>query len=858
MLPGHGYQNMLGLNMPSPLMGQSSATSPASSLSMPHPYLANQGLPLSHMGMAAALDSCQARAQAAEAQVAQLMQMMELNQQSQASTGASAKVQGVVPHGVARQLRSTGRPMPEAPFSQRSLQQVLGAAARQANGGETTADLNRMSSPIEGSPMSDGSRRSSRLERHHLDKEQLRLRAKLKPQQTLRGYLEELRSENPRCIFIVRRINKLGFRSKSLLEGHYAQYGKVLQVCVAHSKVKPLPNSGQTARTRPGNFGLVVMQDPAAVQKVLDKGENHFIDGVEISVQKYQPSGMEGDEEEEDDFKVDGEIKPLTTKATRSQKGEDTGGSTQTGSSEGSSRSGKSGGLVTGDADDWNRQESGSSNSSSVAASYGSGQAPTSPLDWQAARSGPPQSLRDFQDPASPQPEADRKFLVSLSATELNELQQVLQSVPALPARPPPQAPSPQLPDTSNLASILDSLQGIAQESQNTHGFTRENIIQAATLVSAAKQQLAYLHAECKSKLAELTATAAAVISTPAPPLTSSPQANFLTSLAAGATPPTAALLNPTPPLGGLGTQPPVFPGIQAQAMAILQAQQHLNLLQAQLGADLSRWMTTDYPMPEPFPPAPPTGAIRGFAGDGHVPTVPPDFLTPNLALFQDAPGLSTNAEAYYQSEEALEDPASEGFGSEVQQDTLRGYFNELSSEDPNRIFLARRINKLGFRAQEELWLHYSKYGPVEKVLVTNAKARNSRLHPQGKLRPGSLAIVVMETPATVKEIMALGEEQLVGGQVIKLQKFEPTAPKGRSGGMKHHTEMSTSPVPADPQGSSFSGSGGSGPETKGKQEDGSSGSYDLEGEGSSQEAQESPSRSQPQPVVVTGFTYSM
>ncbi|CAE7857482.1 unnamed protein product, partial [Symbiodinium microadriaticum] len=102
--------------------------------------------------------------------VAQLMQMMELNQQSQASTGASAKVQGVVPHGVARQLRSTGRPMPEAPFSQRSLQQVLGAAARQANGGETTTDMNRMSSPIEGSPMSDGSRRSSRLERHHLDK----------------------------------------------------------------------------------------------------------------------------------------------------------------------------------------------------------------------------------------------------------------------------------------------------------------------------------------------------------------------------------------------------------------------------------------------------------------------------------------------------------------------------------------------------------------------------------------------------------------------------------------------------------------------------------------------------------------
>ncbi|OLP83051.1 hypothetical protein AK812_SmicGene36231 [Symbiodinium microadriaticum] len=108
--------------------------------------------------------------------------------------------------------------------------------------------------------------------------------------------------------------------------------------------------------------------------------------------------------------------------------------------------------------------------------------------------SGAPQSLGDFQDPASPQPEdaggleaereitgidaeADRKFLVSLSATELNELgttgksralQQVLQRG------------TQYRPDTSNLASILDRLQGIAQESQNTHGFTRENIIQAS------------------------------------------------------------------------------------------------------------------------------------------------------------------------------------------------------------------------------------------------------------------------------------------------------------------------------------------------------------------------------------------
>ncbi|CAE7243666.1 unnamed protein product [Symbiodinium natans] len=121
---------------------------------------------------------------------------------------------------------------------------------------------------------------------------------------------------------------------------------------------------------------------------------------------------------------------------------------------------------------------------------------------------------------------------------------------------------------------------------------------------------------------------------------------------------------------------------------------------------------------------------------------------------------------------------------------------------------------------------------------------------------------VVMETSAVVKEIMALGEEQLVAGQVIKLQTFRPNAPKARSGGMKQDPETSTSPAPSDPQGScprsSSSGSGGSGPESKGKQEDASSGSYDLEGDGSSQEAQHSPSCSQPKPAIVAKFTYSM
>eukprot|EP00971_Amphidinium_carterae_P242652 4817960-Amphidinium_carterae.1 len=74
--------------------------------------------------------------------------------------------------------------------------------------------------------------------------------------ETLRRHLEDLKNVDERCIFITRRINKLGFRSRLPLEQHFSKYGKVMQVLVAHSKVKPFQQNGSQPRTRPGNFGL--------------------------------------------------------------------------------------------------------------------------------------------------------------------------------------------------------------------------------------------------------------------------------------------------------------------------------------------------------------------------------------------------------------------------------------------------------------------------------------------------------------------------------------------------------------------------------------------------------------------------
>jgi hypothetical protein len=105
---------------------------------------------------------------------------------------------------------------------------------------------------------------------------------------TLRSHLTELSAEDPESIFIARRINKLGFRSREILHQHFAQYGVVSRVLVAHSKVKPFRDSRGQLRTRPGGLGLIVMRDAATVRAILSNGEEQMVAGQQIRVQCFE------------------------------------------------------------------------------------------------------------------------------------------------------------------------------------------------------------------------------------------------------------------------------------------------------------------------------------------------------------------------------------------------------------------------------------------------------------------------------------------------------------------------------------------------------------------------------------------
>jgi hypothetical protein len=105
---------------------------------------------------------------------------------------------------------------------------------------------------------------------------------------------------------------------------------------------------------------------------------------------------------------------------------------------------------------------------------------------------------------------------------------------------------------------------------------------------------------------------------------------------------------------------------------------------------------------------------------------------------------------------------------------TLGMHLADLQGEDPRKVFIARRINRMGLKSQEILAKHYSAYGEVSRVLVAPSKVKHFKSS-QPRIRPGSLGFVVMANASSVDRILAAGREQAVAGCFISIGPFEQT-----------------------------------------------------------------------------------
>jgi hypothetical protein len=608
-----------------------------------------------------------------------------------------------------------------------------------------------------------------------------------KSRDTLRKYLQELRNQDPRCVFITRRINKLGFRSKDLLEQHYSRYGEVTQVFVAHSRVKPFKDVSTIPRTRPGNFGLVVMKCPEDVERVLAEGNEQIVAGVQIEVhmferttdmQKVQELKEEPEDKRQDVDKafvnVPSRPPPGLTGNSRSLRFKDVSPAAAdqdmetldaqevglplillpTSKPQGSFESNK--------ADEG--EESGSSGEASRVPSSndsrnGANVAIMSVGDWRRARS------------------------------------QAISSNLAVPVARSEVAADVDLSRSANLKWVLGQLGRISKEPDK---MTREESLKAQALLQMARHSLRNLEEECT-----------AMTEAPGFP---SPSDGFVPHGFLPAALPTAPMpapsmptpMPPTPmpyPLPHVGSMPGPC---QLPAPASFTSHQLLDLNrrheECQRILELSRSVPVVAGLllgvPEaPIQPLPGQGLpwstavpphLPAAAGGGHT-GAPSDagnarvalaaaaaaalaaaaaaaFVADNTSRTKEQPERTTR----HSGHSILEEPQA------VRKDTLRSHLTEVSHEDQACIFIARRINKLGFRSREILRQHYSQYGDVSRVLVAHSKVKPFRdAYGHLRTRPGGLGLIVMQSAESVSKILAAGEEQLVAGHQIRVQVFE-------------------------------------------------------------------------------------
>lgn len=135
--------------------------------------------------------------------------------------------------------------------------------------------------------------------------------------QTLSTSLQLLSGEDPDCLFIVRRINKLGFKAVRTLKRHFSAYGTVLKVLLAHSTVRQHGDPASHARRRPSSLGFIQMTSADATNKVLALGNEHEVDGVSIRVQRFERQRMTEEEEDEAESENEDLLTTPTCKITR-------------------------------------------------------------------------------------------------------------------------------------------------------------------------------------------------------------------------------------------------------------------------------------------------------------------------------------------------------------------------------------------------------------------------------------------------------------------------------------------------------------------------------------------------------------
>lgn len=104
---------------------------------------------------------------------------------------------------------------------------------------------------------------------------------------------------------------------------------------------------------------------------------------------------------------------------------------------------------------------------------------------------------------------------------------------------------------------------------------------------------------------------------------------------------------------------------------------------------------------------------------------------------------------------------------------TLKENLRELSSLDPKCVLLVRKISKLGLNSPQLLEIHFSQFGPVQRVLISHSieKPVGRRLQP--RFRPAALGFIAMSNAEDAAAALQRGGEHVVLGMTIAVGTYK-------------------------------------------------------------------------------------
>jgi len=106
--------------------------------------------------------------------------------------------------------------------------------------------------------------------------------------------------------------------------------------------------------------------------------------------------------------------------------------------------------------------------------------------------------------------------------------------------------------------------------------------------------------------------------------------------------------------------------------------------------------------------------------------------------------------------------------------ETLRTHLESLAGEDPNRILIVRRINRLGFESPQLLEKFFGEFGTVCRVFVAHSRVKASAKRPVPRVRPAGLGFVLMERAEDAHEIANSGPQIMINNASIEVKLYQP------------------------------------------------------------------------------------